>query len=142
MTRVDFYVLPSDDPDARLTFACRLAEKAWRQQMQTYIHCADEAQRSQLDERLWDFRPDSFLPHDFAEDKPDSPVLLGIDTQQERTGELLINLDTRIPAFFAGFSRIAELVIEEASIRKAARENFRFYRERGYALQDHRLPRV
>ena len=27
--RVDFYVLASDDPAARLRFACRLVEKAW-----------------------------------------------------------------------------------------------------------------
>ncbi|MBH8834849.1 DNA polymerase III subunit chi, partial [Pseudomonas aeruginosa] len=30
MTRVDFYVIPSADPSARLQVACRLAEKAWR----------------------------------------------------------------------------------------------------------------
>ncbi|MCR3873061.1 DNA polymerase III subunit chi, partial [Pseudomonas aeruginosa] len=45
MTRVDFYVIPSADPWARLQVACRLAEKAWRQGMQVYLHCADEAQR-------------------------------------------------------------------------------------------------
>ncbi|MBH9357852.1 DNA polymerase III subunit chi, partial [Pseudomonas aeruginosa] len=28
MTRVDFYVIPSADPSARLQVACRLAEKA------------------------------------------------------------------------------------------------------------------
>ncbi|WP_145136567.1 DNA polymerase III subunit chi [Pseudomonas duriflava] len=142
MTRVDFYVLPSADPDARLIFACRLAEKAWKQDMQTYIHCADEAQRVRLDERLWSFRHDSFLPHDLVEDKPDSPVVLGIEAPDAVRGELLINLDTRIPSFFTQFARIAELVIDEPSIRQAARESFRFYRERGYALQDHRLPRV
>ncbi|MEI4787721.1 hypothetical protein WA846_30085, partial [Pseudomonas aeruginosa] len=31
--RVDFYVIPSADPSARLQVACRLAEKAWRQGM-------------------------------------------------------------------------------------------------------------
>ena len=30
MTKVDFYILPSADPSARLDFACKLTEKAWR----------------------------------------------------------------------------------------------------------------
>jgi DNA polymerase-3 subunit chi len=142
MTRVDFYILPSDDPDTRLTFACRLAEKAWKQGIRTYIHCSNEMQRGSLDERLWSFRPDSFVPHDFAEDRPGSPVTLGIEAPASVKAELLINLDIHIPPFFADFGRIAELVVEEPTIRKAARDNFRFYRERGYALQDHRLPRA
>ncbi|HIE54311.1 MAG TPA: DNA polymerase III subunit chi, partial [Chromatiaceae bacterium] len=31
MTRVDFYILRSTGPEARLQFACRLTEKAWSQ---------------------------------------------------------------------------------------------------------------
>ena len=55
--------------------------------------------------------------------------------------DLLINLTLAIPAFVDHFNRVAELVIEEPAIRQAARENFRRYREQGYPLQDHRLPR-
>lgn len=61
MTRVDFYVIPSADPDARLTIACRLAEKAWRQGMRIFVLCSDEAQRDALDARLWNFRGETFI---------------------------------------------------------------------------------
>ena len=29
MTRIDFYILPVAEPHGALSFACRLAEKAW-----------------------------------------------------------------------------------------------------------------
>ncbi|MCP8463363.1 DNA polymerase III subunit chi [Pseudomonas sp. ZM23] len=141
MTRVDFYVIPSADPDARLTIACRLAEKAWRQGMRVFVLCTDEAQRETLDARLWSFRGETFIPHNAVEEDADSPVVLGLGEAPESHRDLLINLTLAIPDFVARFSRVAELVIEEPAIRQAARENFRQYREQGYPLQDHRLPR-
>ena len=41
MTKVDFYILPSADPSARLDFACKLTEKAWRMGHRIYLHCSD-----------------------------------------------------------------------------------------------------
>ena len=43
MTQVDFYILPSADPLARLDFACKLTEKAWRMGHRIYLHCSDAA---------------------------------------------------------------------------------------------------
>ena len=45
MTKVDFYILPSADPSARLDFACKLTDKAWRMGHRIYLHCSDAAQR-------------------------------------------------------------------------------------------------
>ncbi|HCF7378110.1 TPA: DNA polymerase III subunit chi [Pseudomonas aeruginosa] len=142
MTRVDFYVIPSADPSARLQVACRLAEKAWRQGMQVYLHCADESQRSELDGRLWSFRGEAFIPHSLAEEDAEAPVALGLGEPPGNHRDLLINLTLEAPGFVANFSRVAELVVEEPAIRQAARDKFRFYREQGYPLQDHRLPRI
>ncbi len=142
VTRVDFYVIPSADPSARLQVACRLAEKAWRQGMQVYLHCADEAQRSELDGRLWSFRGEAFIPHSLAEEDAEAPVALGLGEPPGNHRDLLINLTLEAPGFVPNFSRVAELVVEEPAIRQAARDKFRFYREQGYPLQDHRLPRI
>ncbi|HAL68295.1 MAG TPA: DNA polymerase III subunit chi, partial [Pseudomonas sp.] len=30
MSKVDFYILPTDSLEARLDFACKLCDKAWR----------------------------------------------------------------------------------------------------------------
>jgi DNA polymerase-3 subunit chi len=142
MTQVDFYILPSADPSARLDFACKLTEKAWRMGHRIYLHCSDASQREELDARLWRFKGEAFIPHDDAEHDSDAPVVLGLGNDPGHHQDLLVNLDLRVPEFFKGFARVAEIVVEEPAIRLAARESFRFYREQGYPLQDHRLQRL
>ncbi|TDF78400.1 DNA polymerase III subunit chi [Pseudomonas sp. H9] len=142
MNKVDFYILPSDAPSARLDFACKLCEKAWRMGHQVYLHCADAEQRDDLDARLWAFKGEAFVPHTRAEDDAQGCVVLGLGADPGSHHDLLINLDLKVAPFADRFARIAEIVVEEPTIRQAARESFRFYREQGYALQDHRLQRL
>ena len=49
----------------------------------------------------------------------------------------LINLASGIPTFFGRFPRVAEVIVE--ANRAAGRERYRFYRDRGFPLFDHRL---
>jgi len=142
MAKVDFYILPTDSLTARLDFACKLCEKAWRLGHQVYLHCQDEAQRGELDQRLWQFKGEAFVPHDSAELDPAGRVVLGIGASAHGHADLLINLGGDVPAFVGQFQRVAEIVVEAPAVRQAARERFRFYRERGYALTDHRLQRL
>ena len=142
LTKIDFYILPSADPSARLDFACKLTEKAWRLGHRVYLHCTDNAQRQDLDERLWRFKGESFVPHSNTEDQPDGVVVMGCTDAPASHQDLLINLDLKVPDFFKRFARVAEVVVEDPAVRQAARESFRFYREQGYPLQDHKLQRL
>ena len=142
LTKIDFYILPSAEPSARLDFACKLTEKAWRLGHRVYLHCTDNAQRQDLDERLWRFKGESFVPHGPAEAEPEGQVVLGVGDSCGDHHDLLVNLDLKVPAFAKAFARVAEVVVEDPAIRQAARESFRFYREQGYPLQDHRLQRL
>ena len=142
MPQIDFYILPSPLPAARLEFACKLVEKAWRLGHNIHVHCSDAVQRDALDERLWAFKGESFVPHNSSLDNADAPITLGLADSPGKHVDLLVNLDLKVPGFFERFSRIAEIVVQDPAIRQAARESFRFYRERGYPLQDHRLQRL
>ncbi|MFV3287805.1 DNA polymerase III subunit chi [Pseudomonas sp. NY11955] len=142
MSKVDFYILPTDSLSARLDFACKLCEKAWRLGHRVYLHCQDAEQRSELDQRLWRFKGEAFVPHDLAEVHADAGVALGLADTAGEHHDLLINLGASVPGFVGQFDRVAEIVVEAPGIRQAARERFRFYREQGYALQDHRLQRL
>lgn len=142
MSQVDFYVLPTDALDARLDFACKLCEKAWRLGHQVYLHCEDADQRAQLDQRLWQFKGEAFVPHDLAEVDANAVVVLGLGNDASSHADLLINLGGEVPGFVGNFQRVAEIVVEAPAIREAARERFRFYREQGYALHNHRLQRL
>ena len=48
---------------------------------------------------------------------------------------VLINLHAAPPPFFSRFERLAEIVGADEADAAAARERFRFYRERGYELR-------
>lgn len=144
MTQVDFYILSSDSDEARLTFACRLAEKAMHKAHQVYIHSASSSEGGRLDKLLWTFSQGSFVPHRLAAagdagDGPE-PVLIGYgDEPAAAHRDLMINLTGGVPEFFSSFGRVAE-VVDEAPERKAqGRERYRYYRDRGYPLNTHRI---
>ena len=108
--RIDFYVLPEATRGTRLRFACRLTEKAYKLDTQTYAHVAGAAQARELDEMLWTFRAGSFVPHEVAADTQAAPVTIGHDNKAQIKGDLLINLADEIPPFFDQFNRIAEII--------------------------------
>lgn len=135
MKHIDFYILPDSDAAARLTYACRLAAKAWRQGHRIYLNCQDEAQCAALDERLWSFSAASFVPHQLAAAGNDAPLLLACGPDAGGAQSLLINLASTVPSFFERFERIAEVVNQDPLTRAALRDSYRFYRERGYAPQ-------
>ncbi len=142
MTQVDFYILPSADPLARLDFACKLTEKAWRMGHRIYLHCSDGAQRDELDARLWRFKGESFVPTAPPNRNPKAWLYWVWATVAALTTTCWSTWTWKVPPFAKAFARVAEVVVEDPAIRQAARESFRFYREQGYPLQDHRLQRL
>lgn len=141
MTRVDFYVLQDTTSVGRERFACRLADIAYRRGQRVYLNAQSLDQAQALDNLLWTFQAGSFVPHglhpsDIAED---TPVLIGYDGVPDRGHEVLINLAEAVPSFFSRFDRVAELVNQDEQTKAAGRQRFRFYRDRGYALETHSL---
>ena len=106
-----------------------------------YINAASGSQLGQLDDLLWTFRAGSFLPHAVVQGKTEekTPILLGSDTEPQDMDDVLVNLATAVPPWFGRFNRVAELVAADATARNAARERYRFYQDRGYTLNTHRL---
>jgi DNA polymerase-3 subunit chi len=138
--QVDFYVLAGADPAQRDLFACRLAEKAFRLGHRIHLHVTDEQAARSLDELLWNFSDASFLPHALVGEAGNVAVRVGW-RQAGAEGDLLINLDLAVPAFFDRFPRVAEIVVQEERIYRASRVHFRHYRERGIAPTTHDLRR-
>ncbi|MCW8918457.1 MAG: DNA polymerase III subunit chi [Gammaproteobacteria bacterium] len=143
MTRVDFYILEQQHAEARQRFACRLADKAWRQGHRVYIHTDGVAQSHRLNELLWSYRVESFTPHALDDDDDAAaeatPIHIGHGSEPRHHDEVLINLAPEVPLFFSRFARVIELVDQRAESRQQGRERFRFYRDRGYPLANHTL---
>jgi len=144
MTRVDFYVLEDGTEQARERFACRLVDKAWRLNHTVFVKTASPAEAERLDEMMWTFSDGSFLPHVLDAPGIDAalaaatPVRVGAG-EPSFEAELLVNLDREVPLFFSRFERVVEIVGGDEAQRTLGRERFRFYRDRGYALETHRI---
>ena len=140
-SRIDFYVLPGQEPNGRLSLACRLVEKVYGLGHRVYLHAASPEQARQLDDLLWTFRQGSFVPHTLCPpaESDASPVLIGSEETPPSTAQVLINLSDTVPAFFERYERVAELVDQPPSVLAKSRERFRFYRDRGYEPVSHRL---
>jgi len=141
-TRIDFYVLDDASSEARLRFACRLAEKAVKLNNCVFALAADEAAAQHLDELLWTFRAESFVPHGIASDTSAEalPVMIafGADAPQAK-GDLLINLTPAVPACYESFTRVAEIIDSSDECRQLGRTRFSFYRNNGLEPQTHKI---
>lgn len=135
MTQVDFYLLPEGDESNRIDFACRLAETIWRKGHRLYIHTSDEQQARALDEKLWSFKPDAFIPHGLIGNQPPSPVEIGWQEDPGDHHDVLLNLDLKVPMHFSRFQRVAEIIDDSEAVREPKRADWKFYKERGYPVR-------
>lgn len=139
MTRIDFYVLNKEDIAARYHFAARLCEKALQQGLRTLV-IADDAALEQVDEALWQFRPEGFLPHArHGEHSPHEKVLISNGTAAEGFDQFAINLSSNIPAGFSRFERCAEIVCKADGVLETTRAHYAHYKQRGYPINTHNL---
>jgi DNA polymerase-3 subunit chi len=135
MTRIDFHTNVGDS----LLYACRLARKAYLA-AQSVVVLAEPARLSAFDERLWTFSPLDFVPHCMGDSElaACTPVVLVTDLEFAPHHQVLLNLGAAVPSQFARFERLLEVVGDAAEELAAGRERYRFYRDRGYTLNNYR----
>lgn len=142
---VDFYVLSDRQRADRFHYACRLTEKIWKMGHRVYVNAGTESVAASLDDLMWTFREESFLPHavDRGEPNPMEPVLIGAGgtgpSSAGATRDVLVNLADDIPDWAFGFNRIADVVPppDDAQGRQRSRDRFRAYRDRGCEVRTH-----
>lgn len=148
MTLIDFYILNTPETIERHQFACRLAEKAAKQGNTVLIVIPDEASAHDLDKLLWSFRPDAFIPHqlmlpstpnDNESTRVHAPVAISLNTESQQHHDVLINLTSQRPEPFSHFQRLAEIVIQRDDVLEATRNNYSFYKSRGYPINTHKI---
>lgn len=137
--QVDFYLLNSETIEDKLLFACKLIEKAYKLGHQVFVYCSDIEETHALDDLLWSFKPESFIPHNIQGEGPEPPpaIQLGHTTEPRGFSEILLNLNPDIPSFYARFSRVMEIVSAEASCKERSRQRYREYKKLGFSLKTH-----
>ena len=135
MTRIDFHSNVGDS----LLYACRLVRKAYQAGQPTIV-IAEPARLRAFDEQLWTFSALDFVPHCMAGTPlaAQTPIVLTTNLDDVPHHQVLLNLGASVPAQFARFERLLEVVGNAQDELVAGRERYRFYRDRGYALNNYK----
>jgi DNA polymerase-3 subunit chi len=139
MPRADFYLIAKprflSEP---LKLVCELARKANDSGKYTVVLARDQAQAEALDDLLWSFDPDAFIPHQIAgsdEDEEEAIVLIAVPGGDTPERPLVINL--RDEPHLGTCERVLEVVPADPAAREPLRERWRQYKAAGYALNKH-----
>jgi DNA polymerase-3 subunit chi len=132
--RADFYLIAKprflEEP---LRLVCELARKAYDGNLWTLILARDAAQAEELDELLWAFDEEAYIPHQIAgtDDEDDlTPVLIATPDVDAPARALVINL--RDDAYAGQCERVLEVVPADPAARDPLRERWKQYKARGF----------
>ena len=140
--RADFYLIAKprfrDEP---LLLVCELAKKACAAGQPMLVLARDMDQAERLDDLMWSFEPDAFIPHEIAgtgfdddggEGDGEADVLIAPPEIDAPLRPLLLNL--RDAAVDGEFQRVLEVVPADPSAREPLRERWKQYKARGFTL--------
>jgi DNA polymerase-3 subunit chi len=139
MTEIHFYTGLSD----KVSYACTLVSKAVQRGKRVVVFGSDAELLKRFDQALWSSEPLSFIPHVMHDDAlaAATPVVLAACAPAEAEPlphhEVLVNLDQTLPKFFSRFDYLMELVEQNEQDSQAARERWKFYKQRGYSIEHH-----
>ncbi len=139
MTEVSFHF---NAPD-KVGYACRLLRKACASGAKVVV-TAPDGLLGELDASLWSFAPLEFVPHARAgaadaSVQARSPVLLAASSHDAPHQQVLLNLGPDVPGGFERFERLIEVVTPDDADRQLARQRWKHYADRGYAIVRHDL---
>ena len=135
MARADFYLIQKErfreDP---LLLVCELAKRGYAANLPMLVLARDSAQAEALDDLLWSFEDDAYLPHQVAGDDEDElcPILIATPEMDVPARPLLVNLRDGVPA--GTFDRVLEVVPADPSARGPLRERWKHYQSLGFEL--------
>ena len=140
MTELAFHFNVAD----KTSYACRLLRKAHGSGARVVV-TGPAAVMKALDLVLWTFSALEFIPHCLASSDTAvlaaSPVVLCSDLGDESPElphqQVLVNLGADVPSGFERFERLIEVVSQSEDDRLTARRRWKYYADRGYAIQRH-----
>lgn len=90
---------------------CDVIEKLFTDNHRTVVHFDGKDEALKMDNLLWTWKQESFVPHALAEDPQtagDEPVILTTDNRFDDTADTLVLYDPLSSEHFSGFSTIID----------------------------------
>jgi DNA polymerase-3 subunit chi len=147
-TQVMFYLLEEEqkqenEAEQSHFHACLQAANFYRQNQRVFIYSVDQQAAHQLDELLWAFEPNSFVPHNLPGEGPRNGAAVEISWQPPTSRRpVLINLTSTVPSFANQFSHIIDFVPSDETLKQQARERYKGYRQWGFQVDNQAAPKT
>ena len=147
MKQVVFYILSSNDSNVRYNFCCKVIEKVFKLKLRILVLCCDLAEISKLDQLLWAFKEDSFIPH-LAYDEIyngtdiiNMPVVIADHVKNDDYShyDILISLNNELVDLKFRSKKVLYIVDQGEDNLEKCRELYKKYKELGYKIQIHNL---
>ena len=148
-TQVMFYLLDDEkdlnngkhadvnDTSSAFYHACLQAHYFYGQNQRVFIYTSDQSQAEQIDELLWAFNTNSFVPHNLAGEGPKQGAMVEISHQlPQGRRPVLINLTSIAPNFANQFQMIIDFVPSNEALKEQARERYKAYRHWGFQVNN------
>ena len=128
----------------KLLYACRLLRKAWRSGAQVAVS-GEAAELQRLDQALWTFEPQEFVPHRRLRRDEQVPAplqrtpiwLLDPGAVPPVACDVLVNLGPERRPGDEAYRRIVELVSAESGDAQAGRRRWKQYEAQGWPIRHH-----
>jgi len=138
MPRADFYLIDKprfrDDP---LLLVCELAKRAFASEQPTLILARSQDQAEALDEKLWEFDENAFIPHQIAGDDDDAITAVLIAPPGVATADRALVINLRDDCAPGLFERVLEVVPADDAERLGSRERWKTYKAAGFEVAKH-----
>lgn len=135
-----FHILAQDTPAARNLHAVKLADKARQQNHRVCIVCDSHQHAEELDDLLWSFSPDAFIPHSVIPDSATTcsdPVGILLCPPAPGDWDTVIILSATLPAHSDRFTRLALIAHNDPTVLDQARSHFKQLRALGIEPRVH-----
>lgn len=134
-----FYVLETQDTAPRDAFIAKLVNKIYQQNRLCDVRCGNEQDTQRIDQAIWQFRPEAFIPHAIALEVK-APIQLWSQQVVEPCEDVLLNLHTDFPENFQQYARTIEVLDQSEALIERGRERWRQYKALGVEPTVHKIP--
>ena len=141
MSQVIFYILPEEQESdtqglsRHFAQACSIAAFYYLQNSKVFIYTDTQQDAFSVDEYLWQFDGNSFVPHNLLGEGPRYGTPVEISWQPPtHPRQILINLSTSVPDFAINFQQIIDFVPFSEALKMAARTRYSTYKKMGLTL--------
>ncbi len=134
MTQIQFYHLLSTPLERALP---KLMEKAVAAEHRAIILVDSEAASDKLNDLLWSYNPNQFLPHGNAKTpySEEQPIYIHYELKNPNQADILVITDGKLIEKTEGYDKILDIFNghDEAEVSRA-RERWAHYSDKGYGL--------